>query len=408
MNNFFTIINGVPHVDTRVYCKELGINHTSFFSNVIRKYQSDFEQFGGIDIKTVKRQGRAGRPEVYALLNANQALLANAYTSNTDIRRAFKLKLLSDFVNFYSDHSLIGAESEQTQIVKEATTSLEGGVSLESASVALGNVSTEVQEEIEKTPSLETMDLVRVFEGEPRADSRAICQKLGVGHNDFLRNIIRKYQADFEQLGAVFFENGSVTNSVGAVNTQVYALLNEGQTNLVLTYAKNTQEARACKLDLVKGFALYKKQAQGDMNDLDVLENMVRSLKLVRSEALETRQIAETTQKAQQEVQLKQDRELQEAKNELKRLEDKLGEKPISMHHEKEAHILRSLRRLGTRMGGKRTDHARVYDRFSKTFNVSKYSQLPISLYEKAVKMINLWNEEIDILQNKLDFDDDL
>ena len=110
------------------------------------------------------------------------------------------------------------------------------------------------------TISPEVQEIVALIDGVPRADSRIICKKLNLEHNKFLNNILYKYQEDFEQFGHLPFEKATVTNSVGAVNQQVYALLNENQSNLALTYVRNTDEARACKIDLIKGFAYYKQE----------------------------------------------------------------------------------------------------------------------------------------------------
>ena len=57
------------------------------------------------------------------------------------------------------------------------------------------------------TVKFEDTELVRLVDGEPRADTRAICRKLDIGHKDFLNNVMYKYQEDFEQFGILCFEN---------------------------------------------------------------------------------------------------------------------------------------------------------------------------------------------------------
>ena len=52
-------------------------------------------------------------------------------------------------------------------------------------------------------------------------DSRLIAVELGIKHGDWMRNVVAKYQSQTEQaFGQLRFENGTVTNSVGAVNRE--------------------------------------------------------------------------------------------------------------------------------------------------------------------------------------------
>jgi hypothetical protein len=45
-------------------------------------------------------------------------------------------------------------------------------------------------------------------------------EELGINHGDWIRNVVAKYQKETEQaFGHLRFENGTVTNSVGAINT---------------------------------------------------------------------------------------------------------------------------------------------------------------------------------------------
>lgn len=90
-------------------------------------------------------------------------------------------------------------------------------------------------------------------------DSRLIAEVLGVNHGAWMTNIVKKYQAEIEQdFGKVRFENGTVVNSVGAVNTTIYALLTEDQATCLMTYSKNTDQVRAAKRNLVKSFSKAK------------------------------------------------------------------------------------------------------------------------------------------------------
>lgn len=90
-------------------------------------------------------------------------------------------------------------------------------------------------------------------------DSRLIAEVLGVGHSDWMRNIVKKYQAEIEEdFGLISFKNGTVKNSAGAVNTTVWAFLTEDQATCLMTYSKNTDQVREAKRNLVKSFAKAK------------------------------------------------------------------------------------------------------------------------------------------------------
>ena len=95
-------------------------------------------------------------------------------------------------------------------------------------------------------------------------DSRLITEVLGVNHGAWMTNVLKKYQTEIEEdFGQFHFKNGTVVNSVGAVNTTVYALLTEDQAICLMTYSKNTDQVRAAKRNLVKSFAKAKDLLQG-------------------------------------------------------------------------------------------------------------------------------------------------
>lgn len=94
-------------------------------------------------------------------------------------------------------------------------------------------------------------------------DSRLIAERLGVNHKDWYRNILLKYQTETEQaFGQLRFENGTVKNSVGAVNKVNFALLTEDQATFLMTLSRNTPEVVTCKAVLVKSFSEAKQIIQ--------------------------------------------------------------------------------------------------------------------------------------------------
>lgn len=96
-------------------------------------------------------------------------------------------------------------------------------------------------------------------DGEPRVDSRFIAKQLGVEHKATYQ-LVRIYRADLEQLGLLPFEMEAVKIEGGRGTKSVkFALLNEDQSYLLLTYSQNTPQARALKIRLVRTFGDYRR-----------------------------------------------------------------------------------------------------------------------------------------------------
>lgn len=98
-----------------------------------------------------------------------------------------------------------------------------------------------------------------VVDGEPRIDSRLVSSQLGVEHESF-RKLIYQYQMDFEEFGILRFEIGEIK---GRGQPEKYALLNEDQSYLGLTYIQNTPQARDLKKRLVRSFSEHRKAMPG-------------------------------------------------------------------------------------------------------------------------------------------------
>ena len=85
---------------------------------------------------------------------------------------------------------------------------------------------------------------------EPRVDSRDIAAHIGVQHQNTFE-MLKDYKADFEQFGILRFETGIIA---GRGKPQKFAMLNEDQCYLLLTYCRNSVKVRALKVKLVKAF----------------------------------------------------------------------------------------------------------------------------------------------------------
>ncbi len=85
---------------------------------------------------------------------------------------------------------------------------------------------------------------------ERRADTRLLAKHLGNQHKNVFE-LVKNYKADFEQLGKVTFQ----TEALPSGQFEKYALLNEDQAYLLLTYSRNSAKVRALKVKMVKAFA---------------------------------------------------------------------------------------------------------------------------------------------------------
>ena len=84
--------------------------------------------------------------------------------------------------------------------------------------------------------------------GEPRISSLLLAQQLDNQHKNVIA-LIREYLPDFNELGTLAFQ----TRKSAGVPTE-YALLNEDQSYLLLTYSRNSLKVRKLKVALVKAF----------------------------------------------------------------------------------------------------------------------------------------------------------
>lgn len=90
-------------------------------------------------------------------------------------------------------------------------------------------------------------------------DTRLIAARLGVGHNDWMRNVIRTYQADAEEaFGVLRFENVKPTKGTKGGRPLTVCYLNEDQATFYMTLSRNTPEVVRLKRDLVSAFSKAK------------------------------------------------------------------------------------------------------------------------------------------------------
>lgn len=95
--------------------------------------------------------------------------------------------------------------------------------------------------------------IISKIKNELRADSRTFAPKLGIRHRQLMDNI-RKYEAQFLELGLLPFQTEARLEGQHGGGDVVYALLNEDQAYFLLTLSRNSDNVVAAKLALVKAF----------------------------------------------------------------------------------------------------------------------------------------------------------
>lgn len=101
--------------------------------------------------------------------------------------------------------------------------------------------------------SNETNQLVITENGEARTTSLLIAEGLEVEHASIIK-LVRTYQPDLEEFGLVGFEIAPRPKGQHGGGDVEFAKLNEQQSTLIMTFAKNTEVARTFKKRLVKAF----------------------------------------------------------------------------------------------------------------------------------------------------------
>lgn len=101
MNNISVLEqDGNLVVDSRIVANQLGVNHSDWFRNIIKKYESQIEQgFGVLRFQNGEPNGgsKGGRPEVFAWLTEDQCLFVMTLSRNTDQVIECKMNLVKAF-----------------------------------------------------------------------------------------------------------------------------------------------------------------------------------------------------------------------------------------------------------------------------------------------------------------------
>lgn len=102
---------------------------------------------------------------------------------------------------------------------------------------------------------------------EPRVDSRILAEQLHVQHKNVLSQI-GDYRGDFEEFWVVAFQTRKPPKGTAGGRPETFALLNEDQAYLLLTFSRNTAHVRKLKVELVKAFSRFRQHQQTEADYL--------------------------------------------------------------------------------------------------------------------------------------------
>lgn len=99
--------------------------------------------------------------------------------------------------------------------------------------------------------------LVHIEASEPLTTSLHIAEWTGVKHKNVLE-MVRKYAKQLQTFGLLAFQTRSRLQGKHGGSDVEYALLNEGQATLLITFMRNTEKVIDFKVALVKAFLAAK------------------------------------------------------------------------------------------------------------------------------------------------------
>ncbi|MGR6502801.1 phage antirepressor KilAC domain-containing protein [Shewanella sp. Koi 1] len=104
-------------------------------------------------------------------------------------------------------------------------------------------------------------------QGQAVTTSLAIAEGVGNPHSTVIK-LIRQYASDLEEFGMVGFEIQPKQTGVRGGSDTEYAILNEQQSTLLMTYMRNNDVVREFKKRLVKAFYELANKAKGTQSNI--------------------------------------------------------------------------------------------------------------------------------------------
>jgi len=119
---------------------------------------------------------------------------------------------------------------------------------------------------------------------EARIDSRVLAEHLQNQHEAVIK-LIDAYKEDFEGVGVIRFEIEKPQKGTKGGRPERYALLNEDQSYLLLSFSRNTAHVRKLKVELVKAFGRFRREQQTEADYLPYYHELHDQVKALADQA---------------------------------------------------------------------------------------------------------------------------
>ena len=113
-------------------------------------------------------------------------------------------------------------------------------------------------------------NIVSITDGRPVTTSLSIAEGVGSAHKSVIQ-LIRQNSSDLSEFGPLAFEMRVVNRHQGGGSATEYAILNEQQSTLLITYMRNNDVVRAFKKHLVASFYQARERVRVPHNFSDSL-----------------------------------------------------------------------------------------------------------------------------------------
>jgi len=145
-------------------------------------------------------------------------------------------------------------------------------------------------------------NIVTITQGKPTTTSLTIAEGVKRPHKNILE-LIRENQSDFESFGLVAFETRARSEGQHGGGDTEYAILNEHQATLLVTFMRNIGVVKEFKKRLVKAFFQMRDELDRRGSQIMVPQSLPEALRLAAEQAEEiekqTAQILEFKPKAE-------------------------------------------------------------------------------------------------------------
>lgn len=177
MQDLVTTHDGQPMTTSLIIAEGVGNQHKNV-RELIEDNLADFEEFGVLRFETAKPSELGGRPQKFAVLNREHAMLLMTYMRNTQIVRAFKKNLIKAFVDM--ENQLAAKPTFDPATLTRAEI-LQIALNAEEERLALEAKNKELEPKAEAYESF--------IDAEGKYSVGAVAKMLGMGQNKLFREL---------------------------------------------------------------------------------------------------------------------------------------------------------------------------------------------------------------------------